>query len=557
MSDKVTKKFPASADAKTDGESAQPKRQDASALRSIIENLPEATYAIDLDGRVIAWNKNAVMLTGVKSRQILGKSNYECSLPFFGTRRPMLSHLVLESPEAVKKNFPDITIDDDGLYQWVIEAITLPEEYRHLWGQAKTVVDAKGQIQGVVESLRVITEQRNTDMEIQATKDELEHKVENLERELEDCKEKLKESGRERERIENELNETNFKLVDWVYELEQRNKEIDIVSRMVDLLQACRTVEESYAVVARSTQELFPYDSGALCMYGSTKNILETVATWGDKAKVENLFESDQCWSLRRGKAHLVDDPKSGQICDHFTETPSTSYLCMPMSAQGEVLGMLTLFFGLIDPKTPEKDRKRMIEAKQRVATNVTEQFALSLGNLKLRQILHYQSVRDQLTGLFNRRYMEETLHRETLRIERENSSLGIIMIDVDHFKNFNDKYGHETGDTLLREMGRYLKKNVRGGDIACRYGGEEFILILPGADIEVSKRRAEEIRKGIKKEVKVTPAGHKPRQVTISLGVAVYPQHANTPEETTAAADAALYKSKQAGRDCVTVAPE
>ena len=182
----------------------------------------------------------------------------------------------------------------------------------------------------------------------------------------------------------------------------------------------------------------------------------------------------------------------------------------------------------------------------------VAEDMALALANLRLRETLRSQAIRDPLTGLFNRRYLEETMERELNRVKRQGISLGVIMMDLDHFKEYNDTFGHSAGDELLSALGILLKSQIRGEDIACRYGGEEFLLILPGASLEVALERAESLRQAVK-EMHQHHQGLKP--TTLSLGVAVYPDHGDTGLQLIQAADAALYRAKQAGRDRVMAA--
>jgi diguanylate cyclase (GGDEF)-like protein len=177
---------------------------------------------------------------------------------------------------------------------------------------------------------------------------------------------------------------------------------------------------------------------------------------------------------------------------------------------------------------------------------------ALIITNTQLRETLKQQSIRDPLTGLFNRRYMEEMLKREVSRVTRHLRPLGVIMIDIDHFKRFNDTFGHAEGDRLLRDIGRFLQGRVRGEDIACRYGGEEFILILPDASLEIVQKRAEQLCREVN-----GPTIHPRHGITLSLGVAVYPQHGRTIEAVLRAADVALYRAKQEGRNRVVVAEE
>src|SRR5689334_3169189 len=185
---------------------------------------------------------------------------------------------------------------------------------------------------------------------------------------------------------------------------------------------------------------------------------------------------------------------------------------------------------------------------------DITERKQAQDALLKSEMLLREQSVRDYLTGLFNRRYMEETLERELLRASRKHLSLGIIMLDVDEFKDFNDTYGHAAGDEILRELGRSLLRQVRGEDIPCRYGGDEFILIMPDASGEVTRERAELICKyaGM---FHLQFDGQSLAPVTLSLGVAVFPENGSTSTEILRAVDAALYRAKRNGRGQVVVA--
>jgi diguanylate cyclase (GGDEF)-like protein len=270
---------------------------------------------------------------------------------------------------------------------------------------------------------------------------------------------------------------------------------------------------------------------------------VEAVAVWGTPPG-ERFFAADECWALRRGRVHLVQDPQLGLICKHMQRPTESAHLCVPMMAQGEALGLLHL--SLPHPG-------RLSEAKQRLAMTVAEQIALSLANLKLQETLRNQSIRDPLTGLFNRRYMEESLEREMRRAVRGRHPVGIIMLDLDHFKQFNDAFGHDAGDTLLRDVGTVLHRSIRGEDIACRFGGEEFTLIVPEASLADAAQRAEQIRESIR-GLSISHRRQALGAVTVSLGVAIYPDHGPTGDAVIRAADAALYQAKALGRDRVAV---
>ena len=176
------------------------------------------------------------------------------------------------------------------------------------------------------------------------------------------------------------------------------------------------------------------------------------------------------------------------------------------------------------------------------------------MANIRLREALRSQSIRDPLTGLYNRRYLEEMLERETRRAVRAEHGLGVLMLDLDHFKKFNDTYGHDAGDTVLRETASFLLKSVRAEDIVCRFGGEEFIVILPVADLKVTQARAERIRSRLR-ELQVLHQGQPLGMVTVSVGVAELPEHGTSPKALIEAADAALYHAKREGRDRVALA--
>jgi len=186
--------------------------------------------------------------------------------------------------------------------------------------------------------------------------------------------------------------------------------------------------------------------------------------------------------------------------------------------------------------------------------TTFAGQVGLSIANIRLREALRTQSVRDSLTGLYNRRYLEETLEREVRRAARAAQSLGFLMIDLDHFKSFNDTYGHDAGDAVLRETALFLAKGIRAEDFVCRFGGEEFVVILPTADLESSRARGERLRLKMR-ELTIMYHGKSLGMVTISVGVAAFPEHGRSPKELMAAADAALYQAKRGGRDRVVVA--
>jgi len=348
-----------------------------------------------------------------------------------------------------------------------------------------------------------------------------------------------------RKKTETALQEANRKLEAWVGELEQRTREMTLLNEMGDILRACLTTEEAYSVIVRVAQQIFPVQVGSLYVIAPSRNLVETAALWGDPALMEPSFSPQDCWALRRGRIHWFDNSRSGLICRHIHRPAPEGYMCIPMMAQSEALGVLHLI---------QPDGIKMTDAKQRMAITMSEHIAMALSNLRLHETLRSQSIRDPLTGLFNRRFMEESLELELRRAARNQRPLGMIMIDLDHFKYFNDNFGHEAGDLLLKELGALLKGNIRGEDIACRYGGEEFTLILPEGTGAVTRQRAEFFRDAIQRldvHFRGLPLG----KITASMGVAVFPDHGRSAKELIEAADKALYRSKSDGRDRVTLA--
>lgn len=354
-----------------------------------------------------------------------------------------------------------------------------------------------------------------------------------------------------RARAEEALSKSEARFV----QIEQRIRDVTLLSEMTELLQAASTREEAYAVVVQSMQHLFPHEPGALCLLSASRNVVEAVGVWGDPTRSEQVFGPEDCWALRRGQMHFVPKAQSGAICRHVHPHPQASgYLCMPMLMQTEILGILHLQMASREPGQAEDIREREMQFKQRLVVTVAGKIGMALGNLNLREALHSQSIRDPLTGLFNRRYMEESLERELRRSTRNQRPLGVIMLDLDHFKQINDRSGHVVGDTILRELSNCIQTLTRDYDIPCRYGGEEFTIILPEAPLKTTVKRAEKLRDAFK-QMKMQ-LHHRPLAAcTLSLGVAGFPEHGSTAEAVLRAADTALYRAKHEGRDRVMVA--
>ncbi|MCX5844790.1 MAG: diguanylate cyclase [Deltaproteobacteria bacterium] len=363
----------------------------------------------------------------------------------------------------------------------------------------------------------------------------------------------------ERKRAEEAIEQANYKLHSMVYEYSLRYQRTSLFNQMSEKLQICGSLEETYSIMSQFAQKLFPAAAGSLFIFDSSRNLVEAVTFWGKGLSGEKVFIPEDCCALRHGKRHVKADSLSDSRCPHLSGTVGKSSLCVPLSAQGKTIGMLHLQQQISSGSLPAKpdfyERSEGINVEmQQLAITMADLFSLALANIKLRDTLKQQATRDPLTGLFNRRYMEETLTREIGRSERYGTPVGIIMIDIDHFRRFNNTFGHEAGDIVLKDLGKFLQINVRKEDVACRYGGEEFTLIMPGASLEFTQKRAEDIRRTVQ-HLRIYYNEQPLESITLSLGVAIFPDHGSTGEAVLQVADAALYTAKHRGRNQVAVA--
>jgi len=347
-----------------------------------------------------------------------------------------------------------------------------------------------------------------------------------------------------------QLNTANDELRNQATDLSKRNQEITLFSKMNDFLQTSTTEAEAYSVISETVTQLFPEDSGAVFVLSASRDMLEAAAVWGPLPPANVIFPPNECWAHRRGQVHLATGHE--RRCAHVGDD-GHMYVCLPLLAQGETLGILHILDGPV--KNDQADEAHMAE-KCRLAQILADNIGLGIANLKLREDMRNLSIRDPLTELFNRRYMEEALAQELHRTKRNAAQLAVIMIDIDHFKQFNDNFGHDGGDAILRALGAFFKKHVRGSDIACRYGGEEFMLILSPSTAEGARLRAEKIREDASL-LSVSHANRNLGAITLSLGVAIFPDHASEAAAMVKAADLALYQAKRGGRNRVVMCAE
>jgi diguanylate cyclase (GGDEF)-like protein/PAS domain S-box-containing protein len=348
-----------------------------------------------------------------------------------------------------------------------------------------------------------------------------------------------------RKRAEEGMRTANDELRASVAELQRRDEEMKSLIRLNDLLQSCTTQAEAYQVVGLLANELFAGDSGGLAISRGPNQQSETVVRWGNESPLKSSFSLEDCWAIRRGQLHEVSDSGVDLLCHHFVHQPQARYLCVPLIVQSGTTGLLCL--------TGAAGKVIGSITRQQLAVAAGETIKLSLYNLKLREELREQATHDPLTGLCNRRFLEENLARELHRARRGNSPLCVVMLDLDNFKPFNDTFGHEAGDSMLRELGQMLREKLRKSDIACRYGGDEFVLVLPDSSLADAQRRVEQIR-ALVKERQIRHGCSVLGAISVSAGVAGAPEHGSTTAELLQVADNAMYAAKQAGRDCVVV---
>jgi diguanylate cyclase (GGDEF)-like protein len=307
-------------------------------------------------------------------------------------------------------------------------------------------------------------------------------------------------------------------------------------------------------VVASSVQKLLPEArSGALYLFRSSRDLIEAVVRWGKTDVSAPTFPPDACWSLRRGQPHWSGLPGNSVACQHLTERSTIESLCVPMIAQGNTVGVLHLEFESAELRN-DSDTESLQDSRQRLAVSAASQIALSLASLQLRETLREQSIRDPLTGLFNRRFLEESFERELLTASRKNQSVAVLFLDLDHFKRFNDTFGHAAGDMVLQSLADLFRNFFRASDICCRYGGEEFAILLPESSSHDAAIRADALRSEVK-HLRLQFRKELLGPLTLSVGVAAFPEHGSSAAELLKIADQCLYESKARGRDVVTVA--
>jgi diguanylate cyclase (GGDEF)-like protein/PAS domain S-box-containing protein len=342
---------------------------------------------------------------------------------------------------------------------------------------------------------------------------------------------------------EAEMRYANAQLVDSVSALKKRDNELTLLNRMNDILLASHKKEEVFEILRLTASKLFPGLSGGVAILSSDKQTLETIIGWGNQSLILPQFHLDECWAMRNGRLYEITNAAEGLICSHFKGKPKQGYVCLPLVVRGITIGLL--WSELVGHDEAEMGSMRQL------IISIGDAIKLNISNIELREALYEQTIRDPLTGLYNRRHFSDIIVRELSASKRYNKPLALAAIDLDFFKSVNDRFGHDAGDKVLREFGKLLREKTRASDIAFRFGGEEFVLLMSDTDEEGSFNCLENIRKLMEKK-KIIHNGQALGIITMSAGIAQYPQHGEDGESLVRAADDALYSAKESGRNNV-----
>ncbi|MEH2303161.1 MAG: diguanylate cyclase [Nostoc sp.] len=333
------------------------------------------------------------------------------------------------------------------------------------------------------------------------------------------------------------LTDLNRQLEEKTLELEAKKRELIYLSDMADMLYSCEFEDEVYQVVALTCSKLFPNMSGCINIIANSKNYVQINSTWGSQRSSKEVFSLSDCWALRRGKLNLFSPCNAGLMCSHLIPPVSGAHLCVPLFGQGEVIGILHI-----------NALEEISREEQQITEIIARTLGIALNNLSIKQRLTYDSLRDGMTQLFNQSYMQNITEQRLAEAERSGQPLSVIFLDIDNFKSYNSHYGHMTANIVLQELAKLLLKSIRSFDIACRWGGEEFVIVMPNMMLETLRKRVEQLRVDVE-QMQLKDGDQILKSITASFGIAVS-EPGITVKDFLNRANQAMLEAKRTGKN-------
>ncbi|NOJ25528.1 diguanylate cyclase [Vibrio coralliilyticus] len=325
--------------------------------------------------------------------------------------------------------------------------------------------------------------------------------------------------------------------------IRQRTNEIELMHRLANMLAACNNMVEAQKIVSDVLPRILGNVNGSVSLMRASRNQLVTQLDWGEEWPGSRSFAPDECWSLRKGRVYQSNDEFHTLSCEHMENVGDNQTLCIPLTAHGNTIGIMHLYFG--------SSEIEIDEITEQLAFSVAEHLGLALANLSLQEKLRSQALSDPLTGLFNRRFFEQKLTEHAMNSATTEQPLSLLMLDLDHFKRFNDNFGHDAGDFVLKEISALLKRSVGDDEIACRLGGEELAVLLPQSNMKQATEFANTLCEAVR-SLHLEHKGLSLGQLGVSIGVSTYPKPSSDMESLVKMADQALYMAKDLGRSRV-----
>ncbi|NOI78345.1 diguanylate cyclase [Vibrio coralliilyticus] len=325
--------------------------------------------------------------------------------------------------------------------------------------------------------------------------------------------------------------------------IRQRTNEIELMHRLANMLAACNNMVEAQKIVSDVLPRILGNVNGSVSLMRASRNQLVTQLDWGEEWPGSRSFAPDECWSLRKGRVYQSNDEFHTLSCEHMENVGDNQTLCIPLTAHGNTIGIMHLYFG--------SSEVEIDEITEQLAFSVAEHLGLALANLSLQEKLRSQALSDPLTGLFNRRFFEQKLTEHAMNSATSEQPLSLLMLDLDHFKRFNDNFGHDAGDFVLKEISALLKRSVGDDEIACRLGGEELAVLLPQSNMKQATEFANTLCEAVR-SLHLEHKGLSLGQLGVSIGVSTYPKPSSDMESLVKMADQALYMAKDLGRSRV-----